>query len=82
MHLTGDCASDYMAMCVYSFTVLAIWNSHRHAAGVCAGDAWPEQSSPGGTEDCRVDTSTPGLKRPGQTFKNGQKHLSEYGRMQ
>lgn len=42
----------------------AMWNSRRHAAGVCAGGAWQERSSPGGSEDCRVDRSTPGLKRP------------------
>lgn len=39
---------------------------HRRAAGVYAGGAWQEQSSPGGTEDCHADRSTPGLKRPGQ----------------
>lgn len=39
---------------------------HRRAAGVYAGGAWQEQSSPGGTEDCHADKSTPGLKRPAQ----------------
>lgn len=61
-------------LCVFSSTVFAIWNSHRRAAGVYAGGAWQEQSSPGGTEDYRVDRSTPGLKRPGQICKKWQKN--------
>ncbi len=65
-------------MCVFSSTVFAIWNSRRRAAGVCAGGAWQERSSPGGSEDCHVDRSTPGLKRPGQTGKRGRKRLSEF----
>lgn len=44
--------------------LFARWNSRRRAAGVCAGGAWQERSSPGGSEDCRADRSTPGLKRP------------------
>lgn len=75
LHLTADSASDYTAMCVFSSTVFAILNSRRHAAGVCAGGVWQERSSPGGSEDCRVDRSTPGLKRPGQICKKGQTHL-------
>lgn len=57
--------------------VFARWDSHRHAAGVYAGGAWQEQSSPGDSEDCRVDRLTPGLKRPGQK-KGGKavKHSS------
>lgn len=75
LRLTADSASNYTATCVFSSTVFAIWNSHRRAAGVCAGGAWQEQSSPGDTEDCRVDRSTPGLKRPGQTCKKVAKTL-------
>ena len=52
-----------------------MWNSRRRAAGVCAGGAWQERSSPGGSEDCRVDRSTPGLKRPERVDKRGQKHF-------
>lgn len=69
LHLIANSASNYKAMWVFLSTVCAIWNSHRRAAGVCAGGAWQEQSSPGGTEDYRVDRWTRGLKRPGQIFK-------------
>lgn len=73
LYLTADSAADYTTMCVcvcvFSSAVFAIWNSRRRAAGVCAGGAWQEQSSPGGSEDCRVDRSTPGLKRPERVGK-------------
>lgn len=59
---------------MFSSTVFVIWNSHRHAVGVYAGGAWQERSSPGGTEDCRVGRSTPGLKRPGQICKKWRKN--------
>lgn len=65
-----------MQLCVCSLLMaFAMWNSRRHAAGVCAGGAWQEQSSPGGSEDCRVDRSTPGLKRPAKkTWVNAVVH--------
>lgn len=56
-------------------TVFAVQNSHRHAAGVCAGGALQVRSSPGDSEDCRVDRSTPGLRRPGQWMQDSVKTL-------
>lgn len=50
---------------MFSSAVFAFQDSRRRAAGVCAGGAWQERSSPGGTEDCHADRSTPGLRRPG-----------------
>lgn len=47
----------------------AVQDSRRHAAGVCAGGVWQEQSSPGGTEDYRADRSTQGPKRPAGNIK-------------
>lgn len=64
-------AFDYTASCVFSSAVFGVWNSHRRAAGVCAGGAWRGRNSPGGSEDCRVDRSTPGLKRP--AYKEAEK---------
>lgn len=61
-----------MCVCVFSSAVFVIWNSRRHAAGVCAGDAWQERSSPRGSEDCHVDRSTPGPRRPAQVCKQEQ----------
>lgn len=49
---------------------LCVLHSHMRAAAACAGGVWQEQSSPGGTGDCHVDMSTPGLKRPEQIHKN------------
>ncbi len=57
---------------MFSSSALGFWDSHRHAAEVCAGGAWQERSSPEGSEDCRVDKLPPGLKRPGQTCKRGE----------
>lgn len=59
---------------------------HRHAAGVYGEGAWQEQSSPGGTEDCRADKSTPGLKRPGQECnkrlrRSGMRHKMDGKRL-
>uniref|UniRef100_A0A3B3H9W9 Uncharacterized protein n=1 Tax=Oryzias latipes TaxID=8090 RepID=A0A3B3H9W9_ORYLA len=56
LHVTAGSALDYTESCVQ--------HSHRRAAGVCAGGAWLEQSSRGGSGDCPVDKLTPGLRRP------------------
>lgn len=76
--MTADSASDYAALWVFSLcSVLALWNSHRHAAEACAGDAWQVRNSPGGSAGCRVDRLTPGPRRPAETMedqkRNGQK---------
>lgn len=55
---------SYVCVCSGFQRVLWGWDSHRHAAAVCAGGAWQEQSSPGGSEDCHVDRLTQGLRKP------------------
>lgn len=68
----ADLTESVIIMCVCVCSDPGNRDSRRRAAGVCAGGAWQEQSSPGGTVDYHADRSTRGPKRPGRNEKNAE----------
>lgn len=50
-----------------------------HAAAVCAGGVWRVRSSRGGSEGCRADRLTRGLRRPVEPTKGGGQETTVNG---